>query len=114
MFAGQRAEGFYVDLGSIFDLATLRPFQQLHAKYGMHVFSKAAPGVNATNELNVHSIALQVPIAALTGSSSRDESDPQAVIGVWTTASRRSAQVWDAQRGAEHAERPVPAGLAAR
>jgi hypothetical protein len=99
VFAGQRAEGFYVDLGSIFDLATLRPFQQLHAKYGMHVFSKPEPGVNATNELNVHSIALQVPIAALTGSSSRDESDPRAVIGVWTTASRRSAQVWDAERG---------------
>ena len=99
VFAGQRAEGFYVDLGSIFDLATLRPFQQLHAKYGMHVFSKSAPGVNTTNELNVHSIALQVPIAALTGSSSRDESDPQAVIGVWTTASRRSAQVFDPDRG---------------
>src|SRR5215471_8495421 len=29
VFAGQRAEGFYVDLGSIFDLANLRPFQQL-------------------------------------------------------------------------------------
>ena len=40
--------------------------------------------MNATDELNVHSIALQVPITALTGSSSRDESDPQAVIGVWT------------------------------
>src|SRR6266702_3079590 len=30
VFAGQRAEGFYVDLGSIFDLATLRPFENLH------------------------------------------------------------------------------------
>ncbi len=38
VFAGQRAEGFYVDLGSIFDLADLRPFQQLHDQYGMHVF----------------------------------------------------------------------------
>jgi hypothetical protein len=27
VFAGQRAEGFYVDLGSIFDLGNLRPFQ---------------------------------------------------------------------------------------
>ena len=26
MFAGQRAEGFYVDLGAIFDLGSLRPF----------------------------------------------------------------------------------------
>src|SRR6266700_2210975 len=59
------AEGFYVDLGSIFDLANLRPFQQLHAQYGMHVFSRPAPGVNATAALNVHSIAIQVPISQL-------------------------------------------------
>jgi hypothetical protein len=99
VFAGQRAEGFYVDLGSIFDLATLRPFQQLHDKYGMHVFRAPAPGVNATNRLNVHSIALQVPIATLTGSSRRRESDPRAVIGVWTTASRQHVQLWDAEQG---------------
>ena len=30
VFAGQRADAFFVDLGSIFDLATLRPFQSLH------------------------------------------------------------------------------------
>src|SRR5437870_2750072 len=29
VFAGQRAEGFYVDLGAVFDLAILRPFEQL-------------------------------------------------------------------------------------
>ena len=29
-FAGQRAEGFYVDLGAIFDLGNLRPFQGDH------------------------------------------------------------------------------------
>lgn len=41
VFAGQRAEGFYVDLGSIFDLLTLRPFQQLHV---MPAFTEPAPG----------------------------------------------------------------------
>src|ERR1700732_2529184 len=30
VFAGQRAEGFYVDLGAIFDLGDLRPFEQAH------------------------------------------------------------------------------------
>ena len=30
MFAGQRNEGFFVDLGSIFDLGDLRPLQNLH------------------------------------------------------------------------------------
>ena len=35
VFAGQRAEAFYVDLGSIFDLADLRPFANLHATFGL-------------------------------------------------------------------------------
>jgi Domain of unknown function (DUF4331) len=92
VFAGQRAEGFYVDLGSIFDLANLRPFQTLQL-YGMHVFTKDAPGVNATNRLNVHSMAIQVPITDLVRKGASGESDPRSVIGVWTTASRRAACV---------------------
>jgi hypothetical protein len=91
VFAGQRAEGFYVDLGAIFDLGDLRPFENLHAQYGMHVFSGSAAGVNATAALNVHSIALQLPMDHVLGKGS--------VIGVWTTASRQTASVWDAQRG---------------
>ena len=30
VFAGQRLDGFFVDLGAVFDLAALRPFQNLH------------------------------------------------------------------------------------
>ena len=98
VFAGQRAEGFYVDLGAIFDLGDLRPFEALHAQYGLGAFTKAAPGVNATAHLNVHSIAIQVPISQLLwGSPHGKESDQGSVIGVWTTASRQSAELWDAQ-----------------
>jgi uncharacterized protein DUF4331 len=89
VFAGQRAEGFYVDLGAIFDLGNLRPFEQLHNQYGTQVFSKPAPGVNATNQLNVHSIALQVPTSDLVRSGGHP------VIGVWTTASRQRASMRD-------------------
>jgi hypothetical protein len=99
VFAGQRAEGFYVDLGSIFDLANLRPFQNLHAQYGMHIFSKPAPGVNTTNGLNVHTIALQVPISALTQRGAGKVDDPRSVIGVWTTASRQKVRLWDDDHG---------------
>jgi hypothetical protein len=90
VFAGQRAEGFYVDLGSIFDLADLRPFQNLHL-----IPSTAAPGVNGTQGYNVHSIAIQVPKTQLTsnGSDPTDPSSPVSVIGVWTTASRRKATI---------------------
>jgi hypothetical protein len=87
VFAGQRAEGFYVDLGSIFDLAALRPVQNLHLLPPMI----AAAGVNATAQLNVHTIALQVPITDLTknGRKPTDPADSRATIGVYTSASRQ-------------------------
>jgi hypothetical protein len=91
VFAGQRAEGFYVDLGSIFDLADLRPFQNFQV-FAKALGFKAAPGVNATKFLNVHSIAIQVPISSLTRSG-------HPTIGVWTTASRQRVRLWDADRG---------------
>ena len=99
VFAGQRAEGFYVDLGAIFDLGDLRPFENLHNQYGMSVFSGPAPGVNATNKFNVHSIAIQVPIRELVQRGASGESDPKSVIGVWTTASRQSASAFDELTG---------------
>jgi hypothetical protein len=80
------------DLGAIFDLGDLRPFENLHAQYGLHVFSGPAAGVNATNHLNVHSIAIQVPVSAVTRSG-------HPTIGIWTTASRQRVTLWDADRG---------------
>ena len=91
VFAGQRAEAFFVDLGAIFDLADLRPFANLHATFGLPGIPKG-PGVNATNHVNVHSIAIQVPISAVTRSG-------HPTIGVWTTASRQRVTLWDADQG---------------
>jgi Domain of unknown function (DUF4331) len=93
VFAGQRAEGFYVDLGSIFDLGVLRPFQNLHL-----IPLPATSGVNGTNNVNVHSIALQIPKKSLTkdGSNPTNEADAKSVIGVWTAAYRQKAEMRDA------------------
>ncbi len=90
VFAGQRREGFYVDLGSIFDLGALRPVQNLHA-----IPMGASAGIDATKDLNVHSLALQLPKTALTldGSAPTDASNPKSVIGVYTTAARRKALI---------------------
>src|SRR5262249_2871367 len=99
VFAGQRAEGFYVDLGAIFDLGDLRPFENLHNQYGMNVFSGPAPGGNATNQPNVHSIPPQGAISELVQQGASGASDPKSVIGVWTTASRQAASVFDAEAG---------------
>jgi hypothetical protein len=97
VFAGQRAEGFYVDLGAIFDLGDLRPFEHLHL-----IPSADAAGADASKTLNIHTIAIQVPISQLT----RDRSTPKnvdakdAVIGVWSAASRRKVRMIHTNGGA--------------
>src|SRR6185295_18849012 len=54
VFAGQRDDPFYVDLGSIFDLAGLRPFNPFHL-----IPLPAAAGVDGLQNYNTHSIVLR-------------------------------------------------------
>jgi hypothetical protein len=96
VFAGQRADAFHVDLGSIFDLGALRPFENLHL-----IPSAAAAGVNSLQGFNVHSIALQVPITEVSrsGKLPTNVASPGAVIGVWASASRRKSRIFDRKTG---------------
>ena len=73
VFAGQRDEGFYVDL-AIFDL--------------LGVGSGAME--DSTAGFNVSSLAIRVPKSSLArgGTTPANATDPSAVIGVWSTASR--------------------------
>ena len=80
VFAGQRDDPFFVDLGSIFDLGGLRPFNPFHV-----IPLPAAPGVDDVAGYNVHSIAIQVPTAQLTGTN--------ATIGVYASASRPALRI---------------------
>jgi hypothetical protein len=90
VFAGQRNEGFFVDLGSIFDLGDLRPLQNLHL-----IATSPTMAVDATATLNVHTIALQLPIKKLTrdGSVPSDPMSAKSVLGIWGGASRRKTRV---------------------
>ncbi|MBO4164772.1 MULTISPECIES: DUF4331 domain-containing protein [Micromonospora] len=93
VFAGQRADGFFVDLGAIFDLGTLRPFQQLHVA-GKKLFKTEGEPVNSVDRMNVHSIAVQVPLSKVRRRSNRyGVGDRASTIGVWTTASRQQVRV---------------------
>ena len=96
VFCGQRNDGFFVDLGGIFDLGDLRPFQNLHL-----IPSPAAPGVDDTKTLNIHTIAIQVPIKSLTrhGAVPKDATSAASVLGVWSAASRRKLRIADAGNG---------------
>lgn len=97
VFAGQRADEFYVDLGAIFDLLDLRPFQNLLAIDPM----PATSGVDGLQGLNVHTIALQVPKTMLTsdGSNPTNPAAPTSVIGVYASASRQQGRTYDKSAG---------------
>ncbi len=86
IFAGQRAEGFYVDLGAIFNLGDLRPFQEVWLGGG-----SATPGVNSGAGKNVHTIAIQVPKTQLLQGnySGSSPTDPRSTIGVWARSLRQ-------------------------
>jgi hypothetical protein len=90
VFAGPRDDPFFVDLGSIFDLGGLRPLNPAHV-----IPLDAEDGVDGVAGYNVHSIVLQVPMDRLTadGNAPEDQSDPDAVIGGWTTSERQSMRV---------------------
>ena len=73
VFAGQRDEGFYVDL-AVFDLLGVGSGQV----------------EDSTAGFNVSTLAIQVPKSALVrgGTTPTNPADPTAIIGVWSTASR--------------------------
>jgi hypothetical protein len=81
VFAGQRDDPFFVDLGSVFDLAGLRPFNAFHL-----IPLAAEPGRDAIARYNTHTIAIQVPIAQITRSG-------QPTIGIYASASRQKIRV---------------------
>lgn len=87
VFAGQRDDPFWVDLGAVFDLVTIRVLP-----------GDAGGGLDDLQGMNVLSIALQVPITDLTatGEAPTGADDTNAIIGVWTTASRFSTTVINA------------------
>jgi hypothetical protein len=67
-FAGQRDDGFYGDIQSVFDLARLR-----------------SPGRDSQGGFNLHLMALAIPVSEIGG-------DMQ-VVGVYATTSRRKTRV---------------------
>jgi hypothetical protein len=81
VFAGQRDDPFFADLGSIFDLAGLRPFNPFHL-----IPLPAAPGVDGLQKYGTHSIVLRVPISQLVQA-------PSSTVGIYASAEREQKSV---------------------
>jgi hypothetical protein len=80
VWAGPRDDGFYVDLGGVFDLA------------GLRAAGAAQDGVSG---FNCHAIAFEIPTAKLTADGSAPGNTPgnATTVGVWASASRRQVSV---------------------
>ncbi|MDQ3699962.1 MAG: DUF4331 domain-containing protein [Chloroflexota bacterium] len=76
-FVGTRDEGFYVGLGTAFDL-----------------INPTVPGADGTSGFNVTTLAVEVPMARL-----GEAGDTDGIIGVWATASRTRMPVCNTQSG---------------
>jgi len=85
VFAGQRDEGFFIDVGGVFDLIAFRSLA-------------ATGGIDGLRTKNVSTIAIEVPIQDLTRTRVVPSSPtaPDAVIGIFSTASRRTTRVINA------------------
>jgi hypothetical protein len=88
VFAGPRNDPFFVDLGSVFDLAGLRPLNEAHL-----IPLPNAPGVDNVAHYNTHAIAVQIPIALFDDFKSHF-GIADTVVGVYSTTSRRATRVF--------------------
>jgi hypothetical protein len=88
VFAGPRDDPFFVDLGSVFDLGGLRPFNPAHL-----LPLDAEPGVDGVGGYNTHTIAIQVPIDQLTSDGQGPDATAHPVIGIYASASRQKMRV---------------------
>lgn len=94
VFAGQRQEAFAVNLGGVFDLVNLVPIEGDSVR-GNGDGGGFPGGItqdrandDLVGELNITSLALEVPIDCVTG-------DGNGTIGAWTTASLPQASLLD-------------------
>jgi hypothetical protein len=80
IFVGQRREGFGVNLGQIFDLVNTSTDATPSVPFVPVGEANRNVGPNTTQDKNITSIAIEVPVACVKSQSS-------SIIGVWTTAS---------------------------
>src|SRR5206468_10435794 len=73
-FAGQRDDGFYADIQSVFDLLQLR-----------------SPGKDSQGGFNLHLMSLVIPVSEFGGD--------QQVVGVYATTSRKQVRLFGDDQG---------------
>lgn len=86
VFAGQRDETFYIDLGGTFDTVNLRRTPPVLSASEDGNDSAQAFGIDHFSGFNVNTIAIEIPISRLTN-------NPNAVIGLYAATARQKFKV---------------------
>ncbi|HEX3418850.1 MAG TPA: DUF4331 domain-containing protein, partial [Stellaceae bacterium] len=92
VFAGQRAETFYIDLGAVFDTLNLRRY--LPALTAAEDTDFVNPfGVNRFAGFNISTIAIEVPITRITSDAKPAPTTNNPVIGIYANTTRQKVRV---------------------
>jgi hypothetical protein len=92
VFAGQRAETFYIDLGAVFDTLNLR--RRLPALTAAEDVDTVNPyGVNRFSGANISTIAIEVPITRVTRDGKPAATTKDPIIGIYAETDRRKVRV---------------------
>lgn len=86
VFAGQRDETFFIDLGGTFDTVNLRRTPPVLSGAEDASDSSNPFGVDHFSGFNVNTIAIEVPISSISN-------DPNAVIGLYAATNRQKYRV---------------------
>jgi hypothetical protein len=82
VFAGQREDPFYIDLGGVFDTLNMRRFVPVETAIEDADDTTNPFGIDMLSGFNVHSIALELPSSMLTGDTGT------GVLGAYASTSR--------------------------
>src|SRR5215813_2135720 len=93
VFAGQRAETFYIDLGAVFDTLNLRRFPPLLTAAEDANDSVNPFGVNRFSGANISTIAIEVPITRVTRDGKPAATTKDPIIGIYAETDRRKVRV---------------------
>ena len=90
VFAGQRAETFYIDLGALFDTLNMRRYLPLLTGPGEDEDNVNPYGVNRFSGANISTIAIEVPITRITSDGKPAATTANPVIGMYANTARRA------------------------
>lgn len=93
VFAGQRDETFYIDLGGTFDTLNLHVSPILSVADDANDAANVAGAPDSFSGFNINTIAIEVPIEEVIGDDEDGEDSDDSVIGAYASTSRPKVTV---------------------